>query len=312
MQFFDSSSTATIDIPTVHLSSSSKLVTPGQLITSDVQFMRGHGTFQPTSSGDAAGGDIYASIAGQVEKVNKLLVVNPVNARYTPEIGDVVVGRIVECMQKKWRVDIRSRSLSSLHLASVTLPGAVQRRKLEADELQMRSFFGEGDLLVAEVQAFSGSGGGDVALHTRSLKYGKLRNGQLVTVDSQLVQRSKSHFLHFEALGIDVVLGVNGMLWICAHTAELSMEQVEQQPDLLYTNQCLSLSRQQHLAIARMSNCIQELAAASIMLNRESLTLAYQLSLQFEPRDLVLQRHIRDKWILAVKQHISIAAHQSI
>jgi len=47
---------------------------------------------------------------------------------------------------------------------------ASQRRKLESDELQMRQFFEEGDLLVAEVQAFFA----DSAMlpHTCSLTYG--------------------------------------------------------------------------------------------------------------------------------------------
>ena len=47
-----------------------------------------------------------------------------------------------------------------------------QRRKLESDELQMRTFFEEGDLLVAEVQAFFADGA--MSLHTRSLRYGKV------------------------------------------------------------------------------------------------------------------------------------------
>lgn len=51
---------------------------------------------------------------------------------------------------------------------------APQRRKLESDELQMRTFFEEGDLLVAEVQAFFADGA--MSLHTRSLKYGKVRS----------------------------------------------------------------------------------------------------------------------------------------
>jgi hypothetical protein len=49
----------------------------------------------------------------------------------------------------------------------------LKRRKLESDELQMRGFFEEGDLLVAEVQAFFSDGA--MSLHTRSLKYGKVR-----------------------------------------------------------------------------------------------------------------------------------------
>ena len=52
---------------------------------------RGHGTFvlPDTTS-------IVATAAGTVHKTNKLLSVKPLRARYTPEIGDLVVGRIVE------------------------------------------------------------------------------------------------------------------------------------------------------------------------------------------------------------------------
>ena len=41
----------------------------------------------------------------------------------------------------------------------------------------MRTFFEEGDLLVAEVQAFFADGA--MSLHTRSLRYGKVRCGGL-------------------------------------------------------------------------------------------------------------------------------------
>jgi exosome complex component RRP4 len=54
----------------------------------------------------------------------------------------------------------------------------LQRRKLESDELQMRNFFEEGDLLVAEVQAFFSDGA--MSLHTRSLKYGKVGLSQSI------------------------------------------------------------------------------------------------------------------------------------
>ena len=79
-------------------------------------------------------------------------------------------------------------------LSSVNLPGGIQvtppetfarilltypglffshkRRKLEADELQMRNFFEEGDLFVAEVQSLFADGA--PSLHTRSLKFGKV------------------------------------------------------------------------------------------------------------------------------------------
>jgi len=46
--------------------------------------------------------------------------------RFTGEIGDVVVGRITEVAQKRWKVDINSRQDAVLLLSSVNLPGGVQ------------------------------------------------------------------------------------------------------------------------------------------------------------------------------------------
>lgn len=64
-----------------------------------------------------------ASVAGVLEKVNKLISVRPLKARYQGEIGDVVVGRITEVQQRRWKVDTNSKLDSVLLLSSVNLPG---------------------------------------------------------------------------------------------------------------------------------------------------------------------------------------------
>lgn len=71
--------------------------------------------------------------------------------------------------QSPWR---RTGMVIGLSFIFCSLTLFAQRRKLESDELQMRTFFEEGDLLVAEVQAFFADGA--MSLHTRSLKYGKV------------------------------------------------------------------------------------------------------------------------------------------
>lgn len=74
--------------------------------------------------------------------------------------------------QKRWKVDLQAHQNANLQLSSIYLPGGVQRRKLEEDELQIREFFVEGDLLSAEVQAVHMDG--SLSIHTRNIKYGKV------------------------------------------------------------------------------------------------------------------------------------------
>ncbi|ORY52980.1 hypothetical protein BCR33DRAFT_756920 [Rhizoclosmatium globosum] len=151
------------------------LVTPGETVTGDAAFMKGHGTVND-------GADLVATVVGTVERINKLISVRPFRARYAGDIGDVVVGRICEVTQKRWKDGM-------LLLAAVNLPGGELRRRSESDELQMRQLLAEGDMISAEIQAFFGDGA--VSLHTRSLKYGKLKSGSLVTVPSSLVNVRK-------------------------------------------------------------------------------------------------------------------------
>ncbi|KAM7199380.1 hypothetical protein V8F20_005775 [Naviculisporaceae sp. PSN 640] len=204
-----------------HSSSSSQkyaIVTPGETLTSDPQWMRGHGTYlKPSTS------SIISSVAGTITRTNKLLSVRPLRARYTPEVGDLVVGRIIEVQAKRWRVDVGATQLASLPLSAINLPGGILRKRTETDELQIRTFFAEGDLLVAEVQQLYADGA--AVLHTRSLKYGKLRNGVFVAVSGMGggggVVRSRRQVWTLESANnggqIDVVLGVNGYVWISKH-----------------------------------------------------------------------------------------------
>lgn len=81
---------------------------------------RGHGTYVKDD-------EIKASVAGVMEKVNKLISIRPLKSRYVGEIGDVVVGRITDVQQKRWKVNTNSRLDSILFLAAVNLPGGIKK-----------------------------------------------------------------------------------------------------------------------------------------------------------------------------------------
>jgi len=249
----------------------------GKSIASTTELMRGHGTFiRPNTD------DVLASVAGTVERVNKLISVKPLRGRFRPEQGDLVVGRIVEVGPRRWKVDCGARLDATLMLSSINLPGGVQRRKLESDELQMRAFFKEGDLLVAEVQAFFGDG--TVSLHTRSLKYGKLRNGLLVQVSPSSIVRLKSHFVILPC-GVELILGLNGLIWIACSQARMGNSSAAPvDAELLATNTLYSstndpISADERMALVRVAACVRQLAAAGSPISDVAIAQAYDKSL---------------------------------
>jgi len=195
-------------------------------------------------------------------------------------VGDLLVGRITEVQPRRWKADANSRQDAVLMLSSVNLPGGVQRRKLESDELQMRGFFEEGDLLVAEVQAFFSDGA--MSLHTRSLRYGKLRNGQIVVVPPILVRRLKSHFLSLPC-GVDVILGLNGYIWVSKHVKIQNQEGEEGfDAQAVYSNVNDEIDDSTRTAISRVTNIIRVLASHFVPLTDTLLLEAYAWAVEHE------------------------------
>jgi exosome complex component RRP4 len=122
------------------IGSSKNITSPGQMVTSAKEFMRGHGTYVEEDN-------VMSTVAGTIERVNKLVSVRSVRqryvwlvlvmrpclsstdfraSRYNPEKGDLVVGRVVEVVQQRWKVDANARQDAILALSSVNLPGGVQ------------------------------------------------------------------------------------------------------------------------------------------------------------------------------------------
>ena len=122
------------------------LVTPGEPIPTEPGCLRGHGTLL------RADGALVATVAGVVERVNKLVSVRPLRSRYVGEVGDVVLCRVLEVGQKRWKVDVQARQHGVLMLSSINLPGGEQRRRTAEDQLNMRQFYVEGDVLSAEAR----------------------------------------------------------------------------------------------------------------------------------------------------------------
>ena len=252
-----------------------QLVSPGDVITRDAGFMRGHGTYMADEI-------LYASVAGLVERVNKLISVTPLKTRYNGEIGDVVVGRVVEVQQKRWKVDTNSRLDSVLPLSSVNLPGGELRRRSAEDELSMRSYLREGDLISAEVQNIHNDGA--LSLHTRSLKYGKLGQGVLLKVSPSIVKRRKTHF-HSLPFGASIILGNNGFIWIYQTTADEGGG---------FTSDLSMVEHGDREVLARLRNVLLALANNGVMIWDTSIIYGQEASNKYSVTELLSPDCMRD------------------
>jgi exosome complex component RRP4 len=111
--------------------SSSSIVLPGQVITSESQqpFLRGHGTYIESrldAETNVNTPHLIASVAGLVSRVNMLISVIPVTSGYGGQVGDLVIGRVIEVASKRWRVEVGASRDAALLLSAVNLPGGAQ------------------------------------------------------------------------------------------------------------------------------------------------------------------------------------------
>ncbi|XP_055380511.1 exosome complex component RRP4 [Condylostylus longicornis] len=258
------------------------LCTPGEIVSAKEGFMNGHGTYIEDDN-------IKASVAGVIERVNKLKSVKPLKNRYVGEIGDVVVGRVTEVQQKRWKVDTNSRLDSILLLSSVNLPGGELRRRSVEDEQMMRKYLQEGDLVSAEVQNIFEDG--SLSLSMRSLKYGKLSQGVLIKVFPSLIKRRKTHF-HNLSCGASLILGNNGFIWICPPINS------EESAGGFVQNLNEMVPKADREVIVRLRNCVLALAQCNMMLYDTSILYAFEESMKYHVSELLQQEPILDVAVL--------------
>lgn len=264
-----------------------RLVTPGEVISQDTSFMRGHGTYMEK-------GVQVASVAGYVTRVNRLITVTPLRQMYQGAVGDTVVGRITRVQTNRWKVDVNSRLDAELRLSNIQLPGGEQRRANVEDERDMRALLTEGDLVCVEVQKICDDG--LLRLAARNIKFGKLSQGTLLAVSPSLIVQDKQR-MHDLPCGARVVFGANGYVYITPT--------VPQEQGSTYIVNFEEVPVEVRKTIGRLKNCIKLLAHHSIMISPTSVMTAFDMSIEqeFEIKDLLKPD---------VMQDVALATVQSI
>lgn len=301
------------------------------------------------------GDELVASVAGIVERVNKLVSVRPLYARYTGVVGDVVVGRVKEVGTRRWKVDINARQDAILMLSSVNLTGGVQRRRTTEDQMHMRSYFTEHDLVsVSDVAPWvvlscvlcatscrtfatltrsmrclawpahtqrqcdvhSIFSDGAVSLHARSLKFGKLENGQVIVVPPALIKRLKQHFVTLPCR-VDVILGNNGYIWMTETFApDKSVDKegvdagiVEAVEERQRQAASRRISREGRLRVARVRNAISMLSSLYIVISPTTIMDVYDSSvaLGLDAKDMLNPDNV-EKLVARARETVAGAA----
>ncbi|GAU97507.1 hypothetical protein RvY_08789 [Ramazzottius varieornatus] len=327
----DGSQNDDVEMREVHISKpntvrNDQIYIPGDIILDNTegQWMDGHGSYYSVLPGNHS--EIIASVAGLRQIFTRVVVVDPLKSRYSGEIGDIVVGRIIQVGRKSWTVDVGAQRHAVLNLGAINLPGGELRRKTEADIGFMRRYLQEGDLVSAEVQKQGADS--QLLLHTRSLRYGRLVQGMLLHVQPRLTKRGKGHFVSYETFGVQLIIGVNGAVWIAPTQKQMNVPlgldageqqrrvQQEDYPEEEEITLCITeedakkfgakdkskehttlpqkpagssiASLEVRKCMARIKNCVEILNREQVPIHRESIRILYDASRRYEPKELLI------------------------
>jgi exosome complex component RRP4 len=277
------------------------LVVPGQVIavssgdsSSDDSFLRGHGTYLEQSGSEQR---LIASVCGVVQRVNKLISVQSTACSlYEGQVGDLVVGRILQVGPTRWKVQLLASGRAAvLPLSGVHLPGGAQRIRTAEDARDMRNYLAEGDLLSAEVHKVQADG--TLMLHTRSFRYGKLENGCLVTVPAALVPRRKNHYTDMLDNKFQVLWGCNGMIWMQRKMTEVTEdtagpELAELQEQRRMEHAAMPYTAEERRNLARFRNAAECLRLTQALATPENAEQVYQNSASLTPAQMMLPDNV--------------------
>lgn len=111
----------------------------------------------------------------------------------------------------------------------------------------------------------------------------QLGNGQLVRVAPYLIKRLKQHFHQLKDLGVDLILGCNGFIWVSAAASPSSSSSAAAgNKDNLPVAAADGVQFEVRERICRLANSVRVLGALGLLVSPDSIMQTYDASLLWE------------------------------
>ncbi len=185
-----------------------EIVIPGDILA-DEEYNSGRGTFKENNK-------VCSSLVGLVALRDKKISVIPLQSKYIPKRGDVVIGEVTDIRFSMWNLDINSPYSGFLPASDV----------FGKEKRELNRTFDIGDVLFLRVVDVDEVKKVKLGLKGRGL--GKFRGGILINITPTKVPRligKKGSMINMikDETRCEVIVGQNGVVWV---KGDPSMERV--------------------------------------------------------------------------------------
>lgn len=150
-----------------------ELVVPGQLIA--------EGGYQVHEGAFIEGKQVYASVVGLADLRGHDIRIIPLQGRYIPKPGDVVIGVVVDSYYSGWILDMNSPYTGNLFVSDLL------QRKVDLVREDISQYLSIGDVVIAKVRDVDERM--RVQLETGEPGMGRVEKGKLVEISPAKVPR---------------------------------------------------------------------------------------------------------------------------
>lgn len=195
-----------------------QLVVPGEVIAEGMDFLPAGGVYRD-------GEQLIAQKIGLVSVENRLVKLIPLSGTYTPKIGDVVIGQVVNITFNGWVVDIGFSNMAQLSIRDAT--SEFVDRKMDLSQ-----YYNFGDYISAKVLNLSKGNLIDLTMKGPGLMKLDKEKGRLVDITPSKVPRvigKQGSMINLLKQGTNckVVVGQNGKVWIEGDKEDKVIEAIE-------------------------------------------------------------------------------------
>ena len=186
-----------------------QLVTPGELLA-EGDYVAGENAFLES-------GKIFATRIGLFDTNGKAVSVIALRGNYLPQVGDEIIGKIVDVGLYGWQVDISAPYPGVLHASDLF------ERPFNPQRDSLTEMFDIGDYVLAQVVSFDRTK--DPVLTTRGSGFGKISHGHIIEIVPAKIPRligkkgSMVGMLKAET-GCQILIGQNGRVLVSGRRPE--------------------------------------------------------------------------------------------
>ena len=195
-----------------------QLVFPGEIVAEGIDYLPSQGIFRDNDQ-------LVANRIGLVSIDNRLIKLIPLTGVYTPKVGDVVIGKIVNVGFSGWTVDFGFSNLAQLPVRDATSE-FIDRRS------DLTQYFDFDDLIVTKISNLSKGNLVDLTMKSPGLFKLNKEKGRLIDISSSKVPRvigkqgSMISMLK-NMTECKISVGQNGKIWVEGENEGLVVKAIE-------------------------------------------------------------------------------------